>query len=116
MEDEALILMNLEEVFSGCRARSHRGKYGWQCKPIAKQYPGQFVTLVTDFNMPGRLHGGHLIKLTCELYPTISSVLATAVGRSVTSKWGARYGVTLIEKPYLPKSVVNKVSSMLLAA
>ena len=113
VEDDYLIRRIAQQVLEDTGFDVMAAEHGRHAFDHLDSYPGRFTCLVTDYVMPGGIHGGHVIERMRPLYPTIPMILATANSGATSQKWRDRHKVELLVKPYFSEELVDLVDEML---
>ena len=113
VEDEFVIRAVARIVLEDAGYEVLDAEHGEQACKHLDRHPGRFTGLVTDYHMPGSVHGGDLIVRMRPAYPNIPMILASAFPHATAPKWRRLHAVTLLVKPYEPDDLVRMVRSLM---
>ena len=113
VEDEFLIREVARFVLEDAGFKVVHAVDGEQACDYLEQFRGRFTCLVTDYHMPGSVHGGDLINRMRPVYPAIPIILASAFPHATTPEWRRLHAVNLLVKPYEPDDLVKMVRALL---
>ena len=113
VEDEAMIRDVARFILEDAGYEVLEAEHGQAACDHLDQHPGRFTCLVTDYHMPGDLHGGHVVAHTRPLYPTIPIILASAYPHVTSPGWRDAHKVELLVKPYRLSELVAIVQRCL---
>jgi PAS domain S-box-containing protein len=113
-EDQPAIRGVLREFLEAHGYRVLEAQNGNEAREIAKTYAGTIDVLVADVIMP-HIRGTELAKLLTELRPEISVVLISGYSEDalLESHLLAEKNVILIQKPFEPEELVQKIRQAL---
>ena len=112
VDDEPLILMVLEDTLLDAGFDVMTSADAGGAIKLLRDYPDHFSALVTDVHMPGELNGIDLVAYVRDVYPDLPVVISTGRPDVLTPDWIKAHRVTVIDKPYLPETLVGMVKRL----
>lgn len=113
VEDEPLLLTLMAEFLKDAGHEVMTAEDGLKAMILIEQWPAKFTMLVTDYNMPHGVTGGHLVQHMRQSYSSIPMLIATARVDAVTAQFRERHRVEMLIKPYGLANLVKAVERLL---
>lgn len=113
VEDEPLLLTLMSEFLEDAGHDVMAAEHGLKAMNLIQQWPDKFTMLVTDYNMPHGVTGGHLVQHMRQSYSSIPMLIATARPDAVTAQFLERHRVEMLIKPYSMANLVKTVGRLL---
>lgn len=113
VEDEPLLLTLMAEFLEDAGYEVMTAEHGLEALTLIEQWPAKFTMLVTDYNMPHGVNGGHLVQQMRQSYLSIPMLIVTARANAVTAQFLERHRVEMLIKPYRLADLVKVVRLLL---
>jgi two-component system response regulator FlrC len=109
VEDQQLSRLSIAAVLERAEYRVHQAETGEQAVNLIDLIA--FDTVISDYQLSGRLTGLDVLGAHHRILPTNSRILITAYGCQQVQLAVKRLGAVYLEKPFLVKDLISKIQA-----
>jgi CheY-like chemotaxis protein len=112
VEDEVLTRLVIAEYLRDCGYKVHEAAHADEAVAILRSADIRVDIVFSDVQMPGTMDGFGLARWVRENSPTTEVILTAGIDRSADIAGMLCEAGPLLEKPYEPKKVVDRITQL----